>query len=272
MADNDSLDFDFDETPDTEILDSGSWSVDFDNIWDESDDKKDEDLADALDADATNDSKEKDSEDNSDKKDDATDDKTTDDKVDADKDKQTDDDSSDKEDEKSSEDKDLDEIEKLLDSMDDDSDESEKKSDKAVKDLEKDLWKDNANVQILKDDNSRLRENQEKMQQTIRKLMSDTADMSLKNAELEAFGWNFTDPSLLIAVKHYEKAMNWDEASKSKVSQVLKDMYETVTGKDMDKEKIDSDLDKISAVESYNNSSNAKYKDKSWEDDFELEL
>lgn len=169
------------------------------------------------------------------------------------------------------EDDSLDEIEKLLDEVDD-SDDSQKKSEEAIDNIEKKLEEWDKDVEILKEENSNLKDSNDRLKTALKNINWEKADLAFKNAELEAFGWNFTDPSLLIVTKHYESAINWDEKAKTKTIKVIKDMYDILTWSDLEKEKADDKLDKISAIENYNNSSNPNFADKSNEDDYWIDV
>lgn len=113
-----------------------------------------------------------------------------------------------------------------------------------------------AQIAIQKDINT-------KLTGQVKKLMNDSVDMSYKNAELEAFGWVSTNPNVLILSKNLEKAQAWDDKSKSKVISVLKSLYEEFTGEDLEKTKVSQQTDLLSAVDSYNSSSNPNIKTKS---------
>lgn len=101
-----------------------------------------------------------------------------------------------------------------------------------------------------------------KLSGQVKKLMNDSVDMSYKNAELEAFGWVSTNPNVLILSKNLEKAQSGDDKSKSKVISVLKSLYEEFTGEDLEKAKVSQQTDLLSAVDSYNSSSNPNIKSK----------
>ena len=106
-----------------------------------------------------------------------------------------------------------------------------------------------------------LRESLKKMEDQIKKLNNDKTDLSLKNAELEIFGNDKTDPKVLIISKHLEAAKEGDDRSKQKVSTLLKELLYDLTGSNFDQDNINSDIDTLSASEAYNNKLNPKLND-----------
>lgn len=106
------------------------------------------------------------------------------------------------------------------------------------------------------------------MEQIVKKLTNEKSDLIYKNAELEAFGWDNTDPKILMLSRNLTKAKDWDERSKTKVVSTLKDMLYELTGEDFDTSKINKDIDILTAAESYNSMSNPKLKAKNNEDDW----
>lgn len=106
------------------------------------------------------------------------------------------------------------------------------------------------------------------MEQIVKKLTNEKSDLILKNAELTAFGWDDTDPKMLLLTRNFAKAIDWDERSKTKVVSTLKDLLYDLTWEDFDNEKINKDIDILTAAESYNSQSNPKLKAASNEDDW----
>lgn len=96
----------------------------------------------------------------------------------------------------------------------------------------------------------------DKNSKMIKSLMTQSVDMTYKNAELEAFGWVWTDPNVLILSKNMEKAKSGDDKSKSKVVTILKNLYEELTGEDLDKSKVNQEADIMAAADAYNSKSN----------------
>ena len=124
------------------------------------------------------------------------------------------------------------------------------------------------------EDISVLKQSLNNMEQQIKKLSNEKADLIYKNAELEAFGSDSTDPKILLLSRNLTKANDGDEKSKTKVISLLKDMLYDLTWEDIDNNKINKDIDLLSAVESYNSTSNPnlkKPKDSS-EDDFWISI
>lgn len=118
----------------------------------------------------------------------------------------------------------------------------------------------NEDIWMLKDSLS-------KMEWIIKRLSNEKADLMYKNAELEAFGWDWTDPKILLLSRNLSKANEWDEKSKTKAISVLKDMLYNLTWEDFDNDKINKDIDLISAVESYNSKTNPNLKSSKPEDE-----
>lgn len=108
-----------------------------------------------------------------------------------------------------------------------------------------------------------LRDINDKNEKTIKKLLNDSVDMTYKNAELEAFGWVWTDPNVLILSKNIEKAKSGDDKSKSKVVSILKTLFEEFTGENLEKAQVDKQVDLLTAVDSYNTNANPNIKQKS---------
>jgi len=113
-----------------------------------------------------------------------------------------------------------------------------------------------------------LKDSLNNMQNLVKKLSNEKADLTYKVAEMEAFGWDSTDPKILLLSRNLAKATDWDEKSKTRAISVLKDMLYDLTWEDYEQNKIDKDIDLLSAVESYNSSTNPNLKTwKKQEDD-----
>lgn len=122
-------------------------------------------------------------------------------------------------------------------------------------------------LESLRNDNKRMREMLTKMEDQLRKMSNEKFDLTVKNAELEAFGWNFTDPKLLIVNKNLEKARANDEKAKDKVVSVLKWYLEELTWEDYEKSKVNKWADILAAAESYNNLTSPQLSAKKWEEE-----
>lgn len=126
---------------------------------------------------------------------------------------------------------------------------------------EKNPWENSVEI-------SQLKQSLNNMEQLVKKLSNEKADLTYKVAEMEAFGSDSTDPKVLLLSRNLAKANDWDERSKTKVISVLKDMLYDLTWEDYEQNKIDKDIDLLSAVESYNSSTNPNMKStKKQEDD-----
>lgn len=117
-----------------------------------------------------------------------------------------------------------------------------------------------SDIEILKSENARQRESINILEGQLKKLYNDKADLTLKNAEMEAFGWNYKDPKLLIMVKNYDKASGGDDKAKQKVISICRDMIESLTWV------IDTSEDPIGAAAIYNKTS-LKMPEKKGQDD-----
>lgn len=122
-------------------------------------------------------------------------------------------------------------------------------------------------IETLKSQNEMYSKTVESLQNKIVEIMKDKTDLIYKNAELTAFGWDFSDPQLLIISRNFSKAKSWDDMAKNRVLETIKTMYEDMTGKSIDATIVDKNSDVMSAVEQYNSSVNPKIKDSSSEDD-----
>jgi hypothetical protein len=151
-----------------------------------------------------------------------------------------------------------------------DNEDSIKKSDDAIANIEKDGVAKAEDVAVLKEENARLSESLKRMDEQLRKLMNDKSDLIFKNAELEAFGGDSSDPQMLMLTRNLEKAKSGDDRAKSKAVSILKDKLTELTGEDYDSKQTEKKVDLLSAAESYNKSSNPTLKDKKSEDDSTL--
>lgn len=128
-----------------------------------------------------------------------------------------------------------------------DADDSLQKSEDTIDKIEKAGEASTEDIETLKRESARQRESINTLEMQLKKVYQDKADLTLKNAELEAFGGNYSDPSLLIVVKNYDKAKSGDDRAKEKVLSICRDMIENLTGESASPKK-----DIISAAASYN--------------------
>jgi len=141
-----------------------------------------------------------------------------------------------------------------LDSIFADVDENLDDADKAIDALEKSSSGEN------KEEISSLRETINNLQQLVKKLSNDKADLMYKNAEISTFWSDDTDPNILMLSRNIGKAKEWDDKSKTKSISILKNMLYDLTGEDVDNNKVNKDIDMLSAMEQYNTSSNPNLK------------
>lgn len=120
---------------------------------------------------------------------------------------------------------------------------------------------------------SLLTDSLKRMEDQIKKLNNEKVDLTLRNAELETFWSDSTDPNILILSKHLDKAKAWDDRSKQKVSTIIKEMLYDLTWEDYDKTNINNNIDTLSASESYNTKTNPNLtQDEKRDDDFGLSI
>lgn len=113
-----------------------------------------------------------------------------------------------------------------------------------------------------------LRDSLKRMEDQIKKLNNNNADLKFRNAELEAFWIDNENPKLLIISRNLNKAIDGDDRSKTKVVTTLKEMLYDLTWEDFDETKVNKDVDLLTATEVYNNETNPNLKGKKEEDDF----
>jgi len=154
----------------------------------------------------------------------------------------------DKKEENKDDDLDLSEIFKDLDTLNTEQDDLLKKAEES-------------NWNLSPQEVAMLRKNNDAMQKIIERITNEKADLMFKNAELQAFGWNYSTPELLILSRNLPNVSK-DENAKTKVVSILKNMYEDLVGKDIEQEKIDKEADILSAAESYNSTVNPDLKKK----------
>ena len=157
--------------------------------------------------------------------------------------------------EKTTEELDLDALFEWLDS------ELETSNDALDKLEEAKPWEDTMEIWLVRDSLKR-------MEDQVKKLSNNNADLKFRNAELEAFGINDDNPQLLIVSRNMKKAMDWDDKSKNKVVTTLKEMLYNLTWEDFDETKIDKDIDLLTASEAYNTEVNPNL-NKNEKDDFD---
>lgn len=154
----------------------------------------------------------------------------------------------------------------LLDQLSDNED-SLKKTEDAIVNIEKSGTASDEDIATIKEENARMTDSLKRMEDALRKVSGEKSDLMFKNAELEAFGGESTNPQVLILSRNLEKANAGDDRSKSKVISVLKDMLEGFTGENYDSKKTEKKADLLSAVESYNSGANPNIKSKKDQED-----
>lgn len=111
------------------------------------------------------------------------------------------------------------------------------------------------------EDVSALRDSLKKMEDQLKKLNNTNADLKFRNAELEAFSVEDADPKVMIVVKNFPKAKDWDDKSKSRTIDALKDLIYDLSWEDFDATNIDRNIDMLTASEMYNNEINPNLKE-----------
>jgi len=161
----------------------------------------------------------------------------------------------------------VDELDQILASLEDNADDIQTAVDEV-----KSSWGWEVEVEKLLSENKKkdelvkeLSESVAALQTKIKSLNLDKSDLVYKNAELEAFGW-VQDPQLMIVVRNYEKAKAWDKASQWKIKSILSDIWSGIYWSDIEKDKIDSDVDAITDIDSYisKRNPNIEGKKKEW--------
>jgi len=144
------------------------------------------------------------------------------------------------------------------------------KSNEAIDNIEKTWEASTEDITILKEENKNLKDWYKRMEDQLKKIANEKSDLMYKNAELEAFWWESSNPQILILSRNLEKAQAWDDRAKSKVESTLKDLLFNITGEDYDQKKTDKKADVLSAAESYNNTANPNLKNKDEDSDNEI--
>lgn len=111
-----------------------------------------------------------------------------------------------------------------------------------------------------------LRDSLKRMEDQIKKLNNNNADLKFRNAELSAFSIEDSDPKVMVIARNFSKAIWWDDKAKAKVVSTLKDMIYDLTGEDFDDKKVAWDIDLLTASEMYNNEINPNLKEKNSKD------
>ena len=157
----------------------------------------------------------------------------------------------------------LDELDKLLSWLDTNSIDEAVASVEASWEITPEVKKLLEEIKKKDSDLADLQDALDDVQSRVKTLNKDKYDLTYKNAELEAFGW-VNDPSLMIVVKNYEKAKAWDKLSQEKIKRIMSDMYAWIYWEDLDKAKMDENVDDITSIESYNSKAkpNVDMKDK----------
>lgn len=114
---------------------------------------------------------------------------------------------------------------------------------------------------------SQLKQSLNNMTNLIKKLSNEKADLTYKLAEVEAFGSDNTDPKMLLLWRNLTKANAWDDKAKTKAISVLKDMLYDLSWEDYEWNKREKDLDILTSIENYNNSSKPNLKSYKKEED-----
>ncbi len=87
----------------------------------------------------------------------------------------------------------------------------------------------------------------------------DKSDLTYKNAELEAFGW-VTDPQLMIIVRNFTKAKEWDKFAQNKIKSIISDIWSWIYWTDIEEEWINNSIDTITEIDKYISKKNPNVK------------
>jgi DNA repair exonuclease SbcCD ATPase subunit len=161
----------------------------------------------------------------------------------------------------------VDELDRLLSELE----ESETQVDDAISNVE-DSWNVSPEVDKLlselknnKSTISDLQDSVKSLQEKIKSLNMDKSDLTYKNAELEAFGW-VTDPQLMIVVRNFTKAKEWDKFAQNKIKSIISDIWSWIYWTDIEEEWVNDSIDAITEVDKYvsKKNPNVKVNKESW--------
>jgi chromosome segregation ATPase len=155
----------------------------------------------------------------------------------------------------------VDELDRLLSELE----ESETQVDDAISNVE-DSWNVSPEVDKLlselknnKSTISDLQDSVKSLQEKIKSLNMDKSDLTYKNAELEAFGW-VTDPQLMIVVRNFTKAKEWDKFAQNKIKSIISDIWSWIYWTDIEEEWVNDSIDAITEVDKYVSKKNPNVK------------
>jgi len=155
----------------------------------------------------------------------------------------------------------VDELDRLLSELED----SEVQVKDAISDVE-DSWDLSPEVENLlselknnKTTISDLQDSVKSLQEKVKSLNMDKSDLTYKNAELEAFGW-VTDPQLMIVVRNFTKAKEWDKFAQGKIKSIISDIWSWIYGTDIEEEWMNNSIDAITEVDKYVSKKNPNVK------------
>jgi len=153
------------------------------------------------------------------------------------------------------------ELDRLLSELE----ESEDQVNDAISDIE-DSWNLSPEVEKLlselknnKTTISDLQDSVKSLQEKIKSLNMDKSDLTYKNAELEAFGW-VTDPQLMIIVRNFTKAKEWDKFAQNKIKSIISDIWSWIYWTDIEEEWINNSIDTITEIDKYISKKNPNVK------------
>jgi hypothetical protein len=77
---------------------------------------------------------------------------------------------------------------------------------------------------------------------------------------------------MMILYKNFGKAKDWDDKSRTRVINTLKDMIYEITWEDFDEKEVNKDVDILTASEMYNNEINPNLKQEDKDMGFEINI
>lgn len=149
----------------------------------------------------------------------------------------------------------IDRILKELDEWNEESSEAIDETQKIIDSLKWVEWSEEAVTLLtwLQSENSQQKAQLEWLKWLINKLNKDKSELSIKNAELELYGW-IDDSQLVYLNWNLSSARSWDEKAKDKIVSILDQLRTELAWTTLDQDNKESMEDKLNMFSSYNES------------------